>query len=141
MRVFGLLLVVFGLLFMVPRAAEAAVEERIDVSSQRMRVVVDGRYTYEWAVSTGRRGYDTPRGAWRPQALHAKYYSRKYHNSPMPHSIFFTGGVAIHGTYETRNLGRPASHGCVRLAPQHAAVLYGLVRSHGLNNARIVVYD
>jgi lipoprotein-anchoring transpeptidase ErfK/SrfK len=49
----------------------------------------------------------------------------------MPHSIFFHGGYAIHGSYETRYLGRPASHGCVRLHPSNAAALYSLVRKHG----------
>lgn len=141
MRVFVLLILAVAVLAFSPRTAEAAVEARIDVTSQRMQVVVDGQNTYEWAVSTGRRGYDTPRGAWQPQFLAAKYYSRKYHNSPMPHSIFFTGGVAVHGTYERRNLGRPASHGCVRLAPENAATLFSLVREHGLKNTRIVISD
>jgi len=54
----------------------------------------------------------------------------------MPHSIFFAGGYAIHGTYETRSLGRPASHGCVRLSPAHAAVLYQMVQAEG---ARITI--
>ena len=49
----------------------------------------------------------------------------------MPHSIFFHGGYAIHGTYETAALGRPASHGCVRISPAHAAKLYSLVRAEG----------
>jgi hypothetical protein len=49
----------------------------------------------------------------------------------MPHSIFFLGGYAIHGTYSTAQLGRPASHGCVRLAPGNAAALFAMVKSEG----------
>jgi hypothetical protein len=49
----------------------------------------------------------------------------------MPYSIFFKGGYAIHGSYETRSLGRPASHGCVRLDPAHAALLYHMVQAEG----------
>ena len=46
----------------------------------------------------------------------------------MPYSIFFLRGYAIHGSYETKYLGRPASHGCVRLHPANAAALYSLVQ-------------
>jgi len=49
----------------------------------------------------------------------------------MPHSIFFRGGYAIHGTYEVAHLGRPVSHGCVRLSPANAATLYALVKAEG----------
>jgi lipoprotein-anchoring transpeptidase ErfK/SrfK len=59
------------------------------------------------------------------------HYSKKYDNAPMPHSIFFRGGYAIHGTYATGALGRPVSHGCVRLSPAHAAQLYDMVKREG----------
>jgi hypothetical protein len=49
----------------------------------------------------------------------------------MPHSIFFSGGYAIHGTYEIAALGTPASHGCIRIAPSHAAALFQMVRAEG----------
>ena len=55
----------------------------------------------------------------------------------MPYSVFFRGGYAIHGTYETKLLGRPVSHGCVRLHPSSAATLYNLIRKHGYANTRI----
>jgi hypothetical protein len=38
----------------------------------------------------------------------------KIRHAPMPHSIFFRGGYAIHGSYATGSLGRPASPGCIR---------------------------
>jgi hypothetical protein len=87
--------------------------------------------SYSWPISTARSGYRTPRGVFHARGLQLMHYSKKYHMSPMPHSIFFAGGYAIHGTYETRSLGRPASHGCVRLSPAHAAVLYQMVRTEG----------
>ena len=120
-------------------AAQASVRVRVDISTQRMQVYVNGRLRHVWRVSTGRRGYSTPTGSFRPTRLERKWYSRKYHWSPMPHSIFFIGGVAIHGSYKTRMLGRRASHGCVRLAPRNAARLFGLVRRHGPGRTRIVV--
>jgi lipoprotein-anchoring transpeptidase ErfK/SrfK len=67
------------------------------------------------------------------------WYSRKYQMSPMPYAIFYKGGYAVHGTYDLKRLGRPASHGCVRLHPSNAKKLYQLVMRYGLGNTQIVV--
>jgi lipoprotein-anchoring transpeptidase ErfK/SrfK len=117
--------------------ASAGVVVRIDNSAQRMHVYVDGGLAYVWPVSTARRGYWTPPGNYSVQRMARMWYSRKYHMSPMPHSLFFHGGYAIHGTGAIRQLGRPASHGCVRLHPANARALYGLVGYYG--GARILV--
>lgn len=117
----------------------AVVEVRINLSSQRMSVYQNGFPRHTWAVSTARRGYVTPTGSYRPTRMTTMHYSRKYNNSPMPHSIFFRGGYAIHGTGDLKNLGRPASHGCVRLAPENARTLYNLVSSVGAKNAKISI--
>jgi len=122
-----------------PAAAKPQLTARIDLSAQRMDVYVDGYHRYSWAVSTARRGYRTPTGTFRPKRLHRMWYSRKYDYTPMPHSIFFHHGYAIHGTDAIKRLGTPASHGCVRLHPRNAAKLYGLVRSYGMANTRVVV--
>src|SRR5688500_506227 len=105
------------ILFATLGGASAGIVARVDVSKQVMTVSENGQVIARWPVSTARAGYRTPRGSWRPTRLHKMWYSRKYDNSPMPHSIFFTGGYAIHGTPHVKNLGRPASHGCIRLAP------------------------
>lgn len=120
-------------------AQAAAIEARIDISEQRMHVYQNGFLRYSWPVSTARRGYVTPVGNYRPQRLEKMWYSRKYHMSPMPHSIFYSGGYAIHGTTDIKRLGRPASHGCVRLHPDNAAVLFGMVKRAGSKNVRITV--
>lgn len=125
--------------FVCAGAAEAGVNVRIDRSSQTMSVYVDGQLMHVWPVSTGRSGFSTPGGSYRPHRLERKWYSRKYHMAPMPNAIFFRGGYAIHGTTEVSRLGRPASHGCVRLHPSHAAQLYGLVQSYGASNTRISI--
>src|SRR5687767_10198778 len=108
-------------------AASAGVVARINISNQTMTVSEDGNVLYSWAVSTGRGSYRTPRGTFRPIRMHKMWYSQKYDNSPMPYSIFFHRGYAIHGTDYVNRLGRPASHGCVRLHPRHAKTLYNLV--------------
>src|SRR5437868_7219257 len=107
--------------------AHASVVVQINKSSQRMAVSVDGASRYNWPVSTGRNGYGTPSGVFHPQTMARHWFSKRYYNSPMPHSIFFYYGFAIHGTYDIHRLGGPASHGCVRLHPSHAATLYMLV--------------
>ena len=121
----------------VSSAKAAKVTAKIDISSQRMHVYQNGRRIYSWKVSTGRGRYRTPTGNYRPTVMRRMHYSSKYNNAPMPHSIFFRGGYAIHGTNHIRRLGRPASHGCVRLHPRNAATLYRLVRRAGARNTSI----
>jgi lipoprotein-anchoring transpeptidase ErfK/SrfK len=118
-----------------------AVNVVIDISSQSMSVKVNGWPHGRWKVSTARSGYYTPRGTFRVQRTAKVYYSRKYDNSPMPNSVFFKGGYAIHGSYYVRSLGRPASHGCVRLLPANAARLYNLVQKYGSKSTRITIVD
>ncbi len=120
--------------------ADASIMVNIDRSSQRMSVTVDGMPRYSWRVSTARAGYVTPPGTYHPQMLARQWYSKKYYNSPMPHSIFFYGGFAIHGTYEISRLGGPASHGCVRLDPGNAATLFNLVQREGMGATTIVIH-
>jgi lipoprotein-anchoring transpeptidase ErfK/SrfK len=119
--------------------ANAGVMVEIDRASQTMAVSVDGVQRYTWRVSTGRPGWGTPAGTFHPQFMAARWFSRVFDNAPMPHSIFFHGPFAIHGSYDIAHLGRPASHGCVRLHPNDATVLFGLVQSEGMRNTTIVV--
>jgi len=128
-----------GTLATTAEAAAARLVATIDLSDQTMRVSLGKKTLYNWAISSGKRGYRTPTGTYRPGRMYREYYSRKYNMSPMPHSIFFRGGYAIHGTGYTRQLGSPASHGCVRLHPANARTLYNLVRKYGRGNTRIVV--
>lgn len=119
--------------------ALASVQVRISLARQTMNVNVDGVHYATWAISTGKQGYGTPSGTFRPQSMHKMHYSRRYNMTPMPHSIFFHYGFAIHATSEVRHLGRPASHGCIRLSPQNARTLYGLVGRHGMKSTSITV--
>lgn len=124
----------------IPAQAKASgVRVTIDISSQKMYVIVNGKRRYAWPVSTARAGYRTPLGNFRPTRMHRRYFSKKYRGSPMPHSIFFYGGYAIHGTNAIKRLGRPASHGCIRLHPTNARTLFNLVRKKGPRNTRIAI--
>jgi lipoprotein-anchoring transpeptidase ErfK/SrfK len=139
-RLFGILALLTVLAFCAGAPASANVVVHIDRPSQRMSVVVDGEPRYNWRISTARRGYITPPGSYHPQMMARRWFSKRYYNSPMPHSIFFYRGYAIHGTYEISHLGGPASHGCVRLDPGNAAILYSIVEREGLSRTTIVVH-
>ncbi len=119
-------------------SAQAGVVITVNKSTQRLTVEVDGQQRYQWPVSTARMGYNTPNGTYGVERMAVSWFSRKYDWSPMPHSIFFDGGYAIHGSYEISRIGTPASHGCIRLHPNNAAVLYRLVEANR-NATRIVI--
>lgn len=121
--------------------AQAGVVARIDLSEQRMHVYVNGRKRHTWAISSGRGRYRTPTGQFRPQRVHRMWYSRKYNNAPMPYSVFYHRGYAVHGTDQISRLGRTASHGCIRLHPNNARRFYNLVRQHGFGATRIRVVN
>jgi L,D-transpeptidase catalytic domain len=126
---------------LLPASAKADVLVNISKSQQRMAVSVDGAELYRWPVSTGRHHFPTPSGSFHPLRLERHWYSRQYEMTPMPWSMFFFRGYAVHGTMEARNLGHAVSHGCVRLRPDHAATLFSLMHKQRLAATRIVVTD
>ena len=129
-----------GLTALAFTAARADVLIRVDKAAQFMTVTVDGAQRYAWPVSTGVRGYDTPAGEFKPFRMERDHFSREWDDAPMPHSIFFTQkGHAIHGSGHIKAIGTPASHGCVRLEPKNASILYALVKQQGMSNTRVVL--
>lgn len=131
--------VIFAIFTLVV-GAKAEVFITVDKSEQKMYVETPTD-SFVWDVSTGRKGYTTPSGSYQPYRLAKLHYSRKYDNAPMPYSIFFHGGYAIHATGEVERLGNPASHGCVRLELRNARWLYRLVKEYGQENTYITVTD
>jgi len=131
MRFIIKILLALGVFMAAQSHAFAVVRIDIDLGSQTMHVRSDMGGSYVWRISSGQRGYATPRGTFRPRALYMMVHSAKYGNAPMPHSIFFHGQYAIHGTNAIGTLGRPASHGCIRLSPGAAATLFAMVRAEG----------
>ena len=85
-----------------------------------MKVLVDGKLKHSWKISSGAKGHHTPTGSYKPYYMNSMHYSKKYDNAPMPHSVFYSGGFAVHATSSVRRLGTPASHGCTRLSPGNA---------------------
>lgn len=121
------------------QANAARLEARVDISSQTMIVKQYGKVKYKWKISSGRQGYRTPTGQWSAQWLSRHHKSSKYNNAPMPFAVFFHRGYAVHATNATKNLGRPASHGCIRLHPKNASKFFSLVQKAGLSNTRVII--
>jgi hypothetical protein len=131
-----------GLLALAPaQKAEAAVTAKVSLTQQRMEVFVDGALTHTWPVSTGREDFETPAGSYHVQWLDKDHRSQKYDDAPMPYSVFFRGGYAVHGTNAIGMLGRRASHGCVRLSTPNARRFFELVQQHGASASKVVIQD
>ncbi|MHC2214883.1 lipoprotein-anchoring transpeptidase ErfK/SrfK [Rhizobium leguminosarum] len=120
-------------------AQAATLVANISIGKQMMTVSENGFVKYRWKVSTARNGYVTPTGSWSAKWLSRDHRSRKYDNAPMPFAVFFNGGYAVHATFDLKRLGRPASHGCVRLHPDNAEQFFSLARQAGLANTRVVI--
>ena len=123
--------------FLGATVASAAIVAKVDLGEQQMQIYVDGTLRYTWSIASGRGGFETPTGSYRPQRLEREWYSKQYDDAAMPYSVFFSGGYAIHGGYS--RVGRPASHGCIRLQTANAAKFFDLVASHGAGSTRIVI--
>lgn len=127
-----------ALVFASAAPAAAGVQIRVNLNAQTMQVTTPDGEVRNWTISSGRKGFNTIRGNYRPYALKTYHWSRKY-GGAMPHAIFFKGGYAIHGTGAVKALGRPASHGCIRLHPAHAKELFQMVKRHGQGSTRIAI--
>lgn len=123
-----------------PKPPATTLRIDIDLTRQRMTLSEYGKQVGSWPISSGAEGYRSPTGTYRPIWQSKMWYSKKYDNAPMPHAIFFSGGVAMHATQSIAMLGRPASHGCIRQSPANAATTYKLVTKHGNAHTRIVVH-
>jgi hypothetical protein len=74
--------------------------------------------------STGKPGHETPTGTFIILQKEETHRSSLYDDAPMPFMERLTwSGVALHAG---KLPGYPASHGCIRLPPQFAKLLYGV---------------
>ena len=125
-----------------------AVWAQVVKSSQRLYLYVNGSARGSWPVSTGMAGYTTPNFDRHPDGrIYDRYTSAKYPGGDwqglgnMPYAVFITGGYALHGTPQGNwsKLGKPASHGCIRMHPDNGYMFNRLVRSYGVRNVWITV--
>jgi lipoprotein-anchoring transpeptidase ErfK/SrfK len=127
------------LVLMPCTAVAERVVAHVSITSQTMKVYHEGRLMFTWPVSTAKAGKITPAGTYEPEFLSKNHRSRRYNNAPMPFAIFYDGNYAIHGTDQIKRLGQPASHGCVRLHPDNAKILFRMVKAEGMENTRVVI--
>lgn len=117
----------------------------VSLSRQQMVVEITNRrgkrQRHVFPVSTGKQGFETPMGTWRASWMARDHRSDTYDRAPMPYSVFFSPGYAIHGTGDVAKLGRPASHGCVRLALPHSAYFFEAVTQIGMKRTKIVIVE
>ncbi|MEC9367626.1 MAG: L,D-transpeptidase [Pseudomonadota bacterium] len=136
----------FAVIFLVtaalaPKPAMADVLAHIVLSEQRLHLYVDGEKKHVWKISSGLHSGWTRTGTFRPYFLSRNHRSRLFGNAPMPFAVFYDSHWAVHGTTAVARLGRPASHGCVRLDPKNAAVLFDLVVKWGKDNTVIWITE
>ena len=117
------------------------VEVTVDISDQRLSLVVDGVQTGYYKISTGLGRHWTPTGSFPPKWLNRHHRSSIYNNAPMPYAVFFNGNIALHGTNHIRKLGRPASKGCVRMHPSDARKIFNLIHRRGRDKVQITVQN
>ncbi len=132
------------------RQIDCKVWAKISKSKQMLFLFVDGALVDSFKVSTGDTKHETPTFDVRPSGpIFKKYTSKKFPGGNykglgnMPYVVFINGGFAIHGT-TTGNiprLGKKASHGCIRLHPDHGKLFFELIKETGLSNAWITIQE
>ncbi len=123
----------------VPGAGRALAGDALDTAwgadvLHAERCELGGWYA-TWTVFNSAPWLSNAHRRLQPYSLDRMHYSKLYDYTPMPYSIFFLRGYAIHGTTEVCNLGRPVSHGCVRLRCDNAKVLFELIGSYGIDQS------
>lgn len=132
----------FCALALIPSAASAErLVAKVSLKKQTIVVSLDGEMIYKWAVSTGKKDFETPPGFYNAQRKYTMWLSKTYDNAEMPFAVFFYEGYAIHGTKALKMLGKPASHGCVRVATPNAKIFYDLVGEVGLKETLVEVSE
>lgn len=123
---------------------------RVSKRNQKLYLAINGRVEDVWDVSTGARGHATPNFDRHPSGrIYDKYSSSTYPGGDykglgnMPYAVFIKGGYAIHGTPRSNwpMLGRPASHGCIRVHPDNGYRFNRLVRANGIRQTWITVEE
>ena len=120
-----------------------------DLTNKRLMMFEADTLVWQYPISDGEAGYPTPRGSYNirklvwnprwtppPNAEWAKKYTAKApgeSSNPMKvvKLFFHEPDYYIHGTAETGRLGDAASHGCIRMDPEHIAEVARYVMEHG----------
>jgi lipoprotein-anchoring transpeptidase ErfK/SrfK len=129
---------------------DCAIWADVSKTDQRLYLYVEGICVDTFKVSSGDAKHKTPNIDRRPSGPQfTKYTSKKYPGGNynglgnMPYVLFVQGGYGIHGTTlgNIKKLGNPASHGCVRLHPDNAKIMFELIKAVGVQNTWVTIRD
>lgn len=123
------------------KAQLAAVRVKVNLGTQRLSVEGPG-VSKVFRISSGlapKNGTPGSGKCFAPDFIETMHYSSLYNKAPMPNSVFFNGNIAIHGTEAEHLLGKPASHGCIRLSKADAKTLFEAVKANGKAKTSICV--
>lgn len=120
------------------QASTGFVQIDVSIANQSYQVLYPGG-GWSGPISSGKPGFGTKRGCFRIFRVEGRKYNSVKYKAPMPYPLFYFHGFAIHGTFEERKLGRPASRGCVRIAYREAEALHAIVGRYGMHNTVICV--
>lgn len=107
-------------------APEGPITIIVSLKTQRAYAYRNGLPIGVSTVSTGAKGHATPTGIFTILQKRVVHKSNLYEDAPMPFMQRLTwSGIAMHAG----NLpGYPASHGCIRLPPAFAKLLFAVTR-------------
>lgn len=129
--------------YVINNAAAKLAVIRVKISLDTQRLTVEGpELNKAFKISSGLAPEHGTPGSGRcfsPDFIESMHYSSLYNKAPMPNSVFFNGNIAIHGTEAEKLLGRPASHGCIRLSKADAKTFFDVVKANGRANVSICV--
>jgi hypothetical protein len=105
----------------------------ISVDQQKLHLYSDGVHVADALIATGVPEHPTPLGVFSIVGKELYHESNIYSSAPMPYMQRITwSGVAIH---QGVGVGRPASHGCIRIPREFAQRLWVLTRL----GARVII--
>src|SRR5262245_17725204 len=114
----------------VPKGAQQIF---ISINQQKLHLYSNGVHVADTSIATGVSAHPTPFGVFSIIQKQVFHRSNIYSNAPMPYMQRITwSGVAMH---EGKDIGHPASHGCIRMPHDFAVRLYRLTKL----NTRVII--
>lgn len=98
----------------------------IDLSRQRLVAWEGPKAVYAVIVSTGKPSTPTRVGSFKIETKHrtTRMTGDTYDFPAVPYTMYYDGGMAIHGADWHNLFGNPVTHGCTNVAVNHAKWLF-----------------
>ncbi len=98
----------------------------IDLSRQKLVAWEGNIPVYAVNISSGKASTPTRTGTFAVQTKYrvARMTGDDYDVPDVPYTMYYDGGMAIHGAYWHNLFGNPVTHGCTNVAVNHAKWLF-----------------